>query len=1315
MAVLHHRGAGILEIIMRFKRILGWTFAGLATLLIVAIVGGLLYIRTRSFQTFALRKIVEAADQATGGRAEIGSLDFQLSKLTAHIYDITMHGTEDATQPPLLHVDKMTIRLKIVSAIHRQVSLRELLIEHPVIHVEVNREGRNNLPTAPPSQSSSNTSIFDLAVGHAQLNSGEMNYNDRKVPLDADLQNVMTNVRFQSLAKRYDGNFSYDNGHLQYAHYAPLPHHLNLQFSATPDRFDLRSMLLAVGSSEIALNAEVSNYSNPVADGDYRIQIHTQDFAAMSPSVSPAGDISLEGKLHYQTAPNQPMVRNLAIDGRVESNLLTAFASGRRLEFRRMQGTYRLAGGTLQLNNLSLETLGGRVNAAAEMKHLGTTPQSRVEASVAGISLKALQGAFGAQQIKTASISGTLRGKADASWKGDISSLRAHADLFVQALARSRSNPSTNEVPVNGALHADYDGLRQTIQAHDTTLRIPGAIMTAQGAVSEHSNLQVQIVAADLHQLAILVSSFSTGTGAPPAVSGAATLTANVQGTLKQPKVTAQLTAQNLNIQGSEWSNAKLAMHGNPSGITIDSASLVNAHRGQVNFTGTVTLKNWAYNPSNPLRAHLQVQQLQLADLQRLAKQEYPVSGLLSSTVDLKGSQLEPTGSGSLRIANAVAYNEPIQNLAVKFHTESGRIVSTFNLSTEAGALDADLSYTLKTKAYNVRLNAPSVVLQKLRTVQDKNLGINGTVTASVSGAGTIDDPQLDASVEFPQLQVRDSTISGFKAAIRVAQHRANLTVDSKVSEAAIHARASVALTGDYYTDATVDTGTIPLAALMATYAPSVPQGFEGQTEVHATLKGPLKDKSQVEAHLSIPVLHAKYQTLEIGIAHPIQIDYAKSVVTLQPAEVKGTGTSLIAEGRIPIGRAGTPTLTAKGSLDLHILQLISPDMRSSGTIALNVRSSGSAIQGQMQLQNLALNTVDAPVGIEKLNGNLDIANDHVQLSKVTAQLGGGEVSLGGSIAYKPSIQFNVALQGKSMRLRYPEGLRSLLDANLAFSGNMEASSLSGRVTIDNLSFTPDFDLSAFADQFSTGNTLSQPGFADTIKLGISLQSQQNLNAVSSQVSIAGQAALQIRGTAADPVITGRATLTSGELFYRNLRYQLQRGVITFDDPNETHPVLNVSVSTIVEQYNLTLSMRGPLDKLTTSYVSDPPLATADIINLIARGKTTQEQAASSQSTDSMIASQVAGEVSGSVQKLAGLSSLQIDPTLGGNNSNPSARIAIQQRVTKNLLFSFSTDVSQPGREIVQGEYQLSERWSVSMQRDQLGGVSVDGRFHTKF
>jgi translocation and assembly module TamB len=372
-------------------------------------------------------------------------------------------------------------------------------------------------------------------------------------------------------------------------------------------------------------------------------------------------------------------------------------------------------------------------------------------------------------------------------------------------------------------------------------------------------------------------------------------------------------------------------------------------------------------------------------------------------------------------------------------------------------------------------------------------------------------------------------------------------------------------------------------------------------------------------------------------------------------------------------------------------------------------------VQGQMRLQDIALSTPAAPLGVEKLNGTLDISKDRLQISSLNGQVGGGQISMAGSVTYQPAVQFNVAVHSQSVRLRYPDGLRAVLDSNLVLVGTREASTLSGRVLIDSLSFTPDFDLANFGDQFSGSTVPAQPGFADTVKLAVQVQSSDNLSATSSEVSLEGRANLKITGTAANPIVTGRTDLTAGELFYRNVRYQLQRGIITFENPNETQPVMNVSVTTTVEQYNLTLTLRGPLDKLTTSYVSDPPLATADIINLIARGKTTQEASATSQSTDSMIASQAASQVSSSVQKLAGISSLQIDPLLGGNNQNPSARVAIQQRVTNNFLFTFSTDVSQPGSELVQGDYKINKRWSVSVARDQVGGVSVDGKFHTRF
>ena len=1314
---------------MQSRKIVGWTLATLVALIAIVGIGGYLYLKSAAFQQYALRKIVDATEQATGGKTTIGALDFNLSTLTAHLYNITVHGTESPNQPPLLRIDKLTVGLKIISALHQKVSLKELIVEHPVVNLRVDKHGHTNLPTTPPSQSSSHTSVFDLAVHHAQVINGEVNYNDKQTPLDADLYNLSADIHFDALATRYNGSISYDNGHVHYGQYAPLPHSFQATFGAMPTQLSIESAVMKVGNSVASVRATLDNYADPSIAGDYNIRIDTQDFVSMASAYKPAGELSLIGKIHYRSVPQQSLLRSFAIDGEIVSEALSSAISSGRVSVSKLKGTYQLANGSLQANGIDFDSLGGRVNANLNIRDLDATPSGRLQASVHSVSLHSAQQTF-RPQLKQVAISGVLNGTADASWTGSVSNVRVRSDLSLLAeaknpatkstVAKSAANPPSNQIPVDGVIHATYDGSRNALTLRQSNLRIPSATLTADGELSNHSNLRVQANATDLHQLESLAAVFSNNTSALPSVSGSATLNATLNGTLTKPQITAQFSAQNLDVQGSQWRSAQANLSASPSQLVITNGSLVSAQRGRASFNATVALNEWSYLPANSVKANLSVQQISISGLERLANLQYPVSGDLDADIAISGSQLDPQGSGKLQVANARAYGESFQTLAAKFHTDRATIVSSLSVALPAGSATADLSYTPKTKAYTVHLNAPGFVLQKLHTVQEKNLALSGTLTATVNGQGTIDDPQLTAKLQLPQLAVRDKSVSNIDADLQVANHKANLSLNSKVIDSSVHARASVNLSGDYYADASIETTAVPLDILLATYLPSVPQGFQGQTEFHATLKGPLKDKAQLEAHLTIPTLNAAYQSLQIGIASPLHADYAHSVLTIQPAEIRGTGTSLCVQGSIPFAGNTAPSLTAQGSLDVQILRIVSPDAKSSGIVSFDVHSSGTAqdprVTGQLRLQDVAVLYAGSPVGVENLNGTLDLAKQSIQVSKLTGKVNGGDISAGGSIAYRPSLQFDLALQGKSIRLRYPDGTRSSLDSTLAFVGNKESSTLSGRVLIGSLSFTPDFDLASFADQFSANTaTPAQPGFADTINLAIAVQSKDNLSAYSSQVSLEGNVNLRVGGTAANPVITGRTDLNSGELFYRNVRYELQRGIITFDDPNQTNPVLNVSVSTIVEQYNLTLNLRGPFDKLTTSYVSDPPLPTADIINLIARGKTTQESASSSQSTDSMIASQAASQVSGSLQKLAGISSLEIDPLIGGNNQNPSARIAIQQRVTKNFLFTFSTDVSQPGSEIVQGEYQINKRWSVSATRDQVGGVALDGRLHTRF
>src|SRR5260370_35444301 len=224
--------------------------------------------------------------------------------------------------------------------------------------------------------------------------------------------------------------------------------------------------------------------------------------------------------------------------------------------------------------------------------------------------------------------------------------------------------------------------------------------------------------------------------------------------------------------------------------------------------------------------------------------------------------------------------------------------------------------------------------------------------------------------MDLPLLHLRQNSISQLKAELQAANQRADLALTSEVAQTSIRMQAQVNLIGDYYAEAAIDTGNVALDQVLAMYLPSVPDGFQGETELHATMKGPLKDKSQVEAHLTIPRLNASYQSLQIGAAGPIRADYSHSVVTLQPTEIRETGTSVRMQGSIPLGGGTAPNLSAQGSIDLHVLRILAPDLRSSGPVSVDIHTAGSAnspaVQGQVHLQDVALVTPSAPVGVDK-------------------------------------------------------------------------------------------------------------------------------------------------------------------------------------------------------------------------------------------------------------------------------------------------------------------------------------------------------------
>jgi translocation and assembly module TamB len=846
------------------------------------------------------------------------------------------------------------------------------------------------------------------------------------------------------------------------------------------------------------------------------------------------------------------------------------------------------------------------------------------------------------------------------------------------------------------------------------------------GVVSKQSSLSVQLDAKDLKEVEAIAGLFrpSPNGHQPPSfgLAGSASFQGTVRGSMSIPRLSGQLIASNLQFNGSSWKTVRANLDASPSLVSVRNADLEPASRGRIRLDGSVALNKWTFANTSDVQINLNAAQLNAADLTELAGLQIPVSGTVAAKLSLHGTELNPAGNGEVTLTNSTAYGQAIQSAKLNFATGGDEVRGELSVTTPAGSADCKATVRPRQKTYTAQLTSSGIQLSKLEPLRDKNINATGVVTLNASGQGSFDNPQVSATVQIPKLTIQNQTVMGINLQADLANHVANASLTTSAVNTSIQAKARVALNGEYPADATLDTQQIPLVPLLAEYAPDLAGQINGETEIHATLHGPLKNPRQLEVHVTVPDLKLAYgNSIQLAAAAPIRVDYKDQVINVQRSAIRGTDTDLEFQGSIGTASGGPMALMLLGTVDLQIAQLFDPDLRSSGQIKFNLNSNGLTngpdIGGHIDIVDASLTTPDLPVGLEHANGTLTVTKDRINVANFQGTMGGGKVTAQGGVAYRPKLQFDLGAIAEGIRVLYPQGMRESVDANLRLSGSMENAVLGGTVNLADLSFTPAFDLSSFIGQFSGGVAVpSVPGFSQNLHLRIGVHSSNDVDLVSRALSLNGSANLQVQGTAANPVILGRVNLAGGDMLLNGDRFVLDGGTIQFINPSETEPVVNLSVATTIQQYNITLRFEGTADQLRTQYSSDPALPQADIINLLAFGQTTEASAVNGAATTTnqaaigVLASQVSSQVSSRISKVAGISQLSISPVLtsGTTQGPPGANITIQQRVTGNLFVTFSTNVASTQSQVIQGQYQVSPKVALSVTRDQNGGFGFD-------
>jgi translocation and assembly module TamB len=1312
------------------KRIIVRIVAAILVALVMAAIAGYFVLRSSWFHQYLLTKIIERAREASGGQVEIEDYRFNWFTLTGEVRHLVIHGTEPNPDKPLFQADRLAVNLKIISFFRRRVTLNALSIEHPVCRLWIDAEGNSNIPQPRVPRQTAPINIFDLGVERVLIGRGELFYNDRLIPLDVELHELSAQIELNPIKTRYTGSLSYRDGRVQFGSLTALRHDVEVKFNGDRSGIVVEPIRLNAGSSWVSAHLKLDQYNDPVVDGDYQALVSTLDLTRiLRDSSLPSAKIVLAGSLHYKNSADRPFLESFSSDGQFSSPVMTVGLREFRGQLSAVLGQYHLDKGDLDLKHLRANLLDGRLAANVAVRHLWKNPEFRVESSVDGLSLNAMKNVGPTGKLQSLPITGNVDGKTEATWNGAMQNLKVRSDLKIAAaVASTAANPQATQevVPLQGVVHLAYDGRRRDLSLTQTSLQSQHTEIRLEGTLGDQSRLKVQARTDDLHEIHRLVSALGTAdSGGPSGQSselyGSASFNGELGGALKDFNIEGQLAASDLQFQGSRWHNARAGIHLTSSDITLRQGHLEGSAHSLVDFDAKVGLTDWAYKPSSPLAIKFSGTDLPMAELQRLARLQFPVTGILSAKVSFHGSQLNPVGEGSIQLTEARIWNEPVQNVALRFQGTGDQVHASMTLRSRPGVATGNLIYYPKNQGYEVHLDATRIKIDHIEALRSRDLPIRGVFTASANGRGTLAAPQLDARAEIPELQFGQERIRELKIQATLADHRTTVAIDSNVAGAFIQARGAIDLTSDYFTTATIDTRDVLLQALLARYLPGRAEALQGKLELHGTLTGPLKDPKRLEAHVQIPALSASYQSNQISNATPIQADYQNGLLTIRPAEIKGNGTSLQFQGTIPLNGAGPPILSARGTVDLNLLRLLDPEANSSGQLEVELKSLGDMahpnVQGQARIISGVFMTPTIPLGLENVNGQFAIHNDRLEIEQLVGKAGGGDISAQGFLSYQPKTQFNLALKANNVRMRYPEGVRALLDGSLVVSGAPESARVNGQIQLKGLSLTREFDLTNFIGQFDReGSSSPGQGLMQNTDLDITLQSTDELNLVSSQLSLQGQANLRLRGTVATPVLMGRADISDGEVFFNKRRYHIERGRVDFVNPVKMEPVVNLQATTTVNQYNLSLNFVGPLDRLRTSYSSDPPLPPVDVINLLAFGESADPGTAPGRlGANSILAQGLASEVSTQIERFAGISSVKIDPLLGGDQRNPSARLAIQQRVTKDFIFSYSIDVSSTQRELIQLEYQINPRWSVSVTRTENGSIAIDGRLRKNF
>lgn len=915
-------------------------------------------------------------------------------------------------------------------------------------------------------------------------------------------------------------------------------------------------------------------------------------------------------------------------------------------------------------------------------------------------------------------------------------------------------------LPTRGTLSYSFDG--DGVRISEGEMATPDTFVTFAGRTSwggGGSDLPFHVTSANWQESDRLLAGVMTAFGTPTRATrmdGVGEFDGVLTGELRRPRVSGRFRGRAMQAFDVVWGDAE-------GDVVIENAyanvsrAVIARGDSRMQIAGQFSLGYPRRDLGDEIDARIRLERRPVADmLDAFDLEDYPVTGTLTGDFHLYGPYTRPFGFGRMTIDDGTAYGERFDVATAGLRFEgSGVRLEGVQMRKPPGVVTGS-AFVAWNGTYSFSAEGRGLGVETLALATFSDLPpLTGVLSFTAGGSAAFDEPRYEVKADVRDLFFGEEGIGEVTGRLTVRDTLLTYQLDAASPRLAVSGAGRITLNEQRDAEMSFRVSDTSLDPYVRVFKPDLSPYSRATASGTIRVVGPLYSVDALRVSTIVEQLDLQLVDYRLRNQGPIAMAVEGRTLNIQTLRLVGEDTALDVAGSVDLTRQAL-SLQANGAANLAVLQGLVANIRSSGRADVSALIGGTVAQpvlsGQAMLTEGRLRHFSFPHALEDLHGVVTFNASGIRLddpgftSPLTGRLGGGEVTFTGRVGFAGYAlsEFDVTATGRDMRLRFPEGMRSVVDATLTLQGPATAPVLSGTVRVNDASWTRGFDTSANVFALGTDAGLPpSPGMvvsAVTVPLryDVRIVAPSTLRIANDQAEIVASSELTLRGTFDRPLLFGRAEIERGDVRFEGRRYQVTRGSLDFTNPTRIQPFFDIEAETRVrvpgQTYRVTLRMAGTTERLQPAFESDPPLAPLDILNLLfsdsaptrdvelasLRQPNQREQDLLQARATRALTGVLSNEVGRVVEQTFGVDTFQITPLLTDPyqqssrlSVNPSARVTIGKRISDRVYLTYARSLSSSERdEIILLEYDQSDQlgWVLSQNEDRTYALEVRRR-----